>query len=111
MKKYFNDNIRSNSKIEFEIKQSKAKNSKKTDSDKKLKKAIGTKSDEHRISKVDKKSNINTLYIVADNGLDNLNYKEEITKTSKFDKIKFDISKGFVKTKEINSKEKSKSKK
>lgn len=60
-KKYFNDNIRSNSKIEFEIKQSKAKNSKKTDSDKKLKKAIGTKSDEHRISKVDKKSNINKI--------------------------------------------------
>lgn len=42
----------------------------------------------------DKKSNINTLYIVADNGLDNLNYKEEITKISKFDKIKFDISQG-----------------
>ena len=42
----------------------------------------------------DKKSNINTLYIVANNGLDNLNYKEEITKTSKFDKIKFDISQG-----------------
>ena len=42
----------------------------------------------------EKKSNIDTLYIVTDEGLDNLKYKEEITKISKFGKIKVNVSQG-----------------
>lgn len=42
----------------------------------------------------EKKSNIDTLYIVTDEGLENLKYKEEITKISKFGKIKVNVSQG-----------------
>ena len=42
----------------------------------------------------EKKSNIDTLYIVTDEGLDYLKYKEEITKISKFGKIKVNVSQG-----------------
>lgn len=42
----------------------------------------------------EKKSNISTLYIVTDEGLENLEYKEKITNTSKFNKIKFNVLQG-----------------
>lgn len=57
-KKYIKENIRSNSKIEFEIKQSKAKQS---GSNKTTKQTVQTKVDEHRVSKQLKKNNINKI--------------------------------------------------
>ena len=60
-KKYFKDNIRTDSKIEFEIKQSKSKNSSSNNSGNKTKKAIGSKLDAHRMPKVNTKNNINKI--------------------------------------------------
>lgn len=61
-KKYIKENIRSNSKIEFEIKQSKVKNgSKQSGSSKTTRQPIQIKADEHRISKQSKKNNVNKI--------------------------------------------------